>query len=170
MTNAPDKSSVELAEYIFLLPQLLAVSPLFAVFRHINRYGEGADFVYSFRLITLAYVLMVMTLILFVWKPSIRRRLSFRRNLTRATLLGTLATLPIPLAMLILSKYPNINVQLFSPFETAVSSLALLACVITNLVCLWQLARSLPEAQVHRFDYLSVSVNLILLGLFIKWW
>lgn len=170
MADPTQHNKSELAEYLFLLPQLLSVSPLIAVFRHINEYGEGADFVHSFRLITLAYMLMVTTLILFVWRPSIRRRHSFRRNLTRATCLGIVALVPVPLAMQILSTYRNLNVQLFSVAETFTAGLALLVCMAVNVACLVNLARSLPQAPVHRFDYLSFVINLIVVGMFIKWW
>ena len=170
MEQRPNNTRPDLAEYIFLLPQVLAVSPLFVVFKHIREFGDGADFVFSFRLITLAYILMVTTIILYLWRPSIRKRHSFRRNLTRASVLGIVATVPIPLAMQILSKYENLSVQLFTSLETTTASLALLLCVATNLSCLVTLFRSLPSAKVHRFDFLSIAVNLILLGLAVKWW
>ncbi len=159
-----------MAEYVFLLPQLLALSPLYAVFKHIRMYGDGADFVFSFRLIALAYMLMMATIILYIWRPSIRRRHSFRRNLTRASVLGIIAAVPIPLAMQVLSKYENVGVQLFSPLETTAASVVLLLCIATNLSCLVTLFRSLPSAVFHRFDFMSIAVNLILLGLAVKWW
>ncbi len=170
MDQHPERDGIDLAEYIFLLPQLLAVSPLFVVFMHIREWGEGADFIYSFRLIALAYILMIMTIILFIWRPSIRRRNSFRRNLTRASCLGILATLPVPLATQVLSKYENVSVQLFTPLEFVVSSVALLVCVTLNLGCLIKLFRSGPAPVLRRFDFFSFVLQLILIGLLIKWW
>lgn len=170
MDQHPERSGIDLAEYIFLLPQLLAVSPLFVVFMHIREWGESADFIYSFRLITLAYILMIMTLILFVWRPSIRRHNTFRRNLSRASCLGILATLPVPLATQVLSKYENVSVQLFTSFEVVVSSIALLLCVTINLSCLIKLFRSGPAPVLRRFDFLSFVLQLALIGLVIKWW
>lgn len=170
MDRYPEQGRSNLAEYIFLLPQLLALSPLVAVFMHMRRYGDSADFIYSFRLITLAYILMVMTIILFIWRPSIRRHNTVRRNLTRASFLGILATLPIPLTVRILSKYENVNVQLFTPLETVVSSIGLLVCVALNVGSLVSLFRSGPAPVLRRFDFLSVVLLLILLGLVVKWW
>ncbi len=170
MDQPPKRDQVDLAEYVFLLPQLLAVSPLFVVFQHIREWGENADFIYSFRLITLAYLLMVMTIILFLWRPSIRRKNTFRRNLTRVSSLGILATLPVPLAMRVLSKYENVSVQLFTTLETVVSSVALIVCVALNAGCLVQLFRTGRAPVVHRFDFFSFALQLILLGLLIKWW
>ncbi len=170
MDQHPEQRRSALAEYVFLLPQLLAVSPLIAVFMHMREWGDSADFVYSFRLITLAYILMVMTIILFIWRPSIRRHNTMRRNLNRASFLGILATLPIPLATLVLSNYENVSVQLFTPLETLVSSVALLACVGLNVGTLVTLFRSGPAPVLHRFDFLSIVLLLVLIGLLVKWW
>ncbi|MFK8031193.1 MAG: hypothetical protein AB8G18_13230 [Gammaproteobacteria bacterium] len=170
MDSGSEQPRVPLAEYIFLLPQVLAVSPLFAVFLHIREFGDNADPQYGFRLITLAYMLMVTTIILYIWRPSIRQANSFRRNLSRATCLGVLATLPIPLSVRILSHYDNVSVQLFTSFETVVAGFALLSCLLVNIACLVTLFRALPVAKVRRFDYLSVVVNLAVVGLFVKWW
>ncbi|MEM7082175.1 MAG: hypothetical protein AAF465_05535 [Pseudomonadota bacterium] len=164
------RRNYQLAEYVFLLPQLLAVSPLVAVFLHMRRYGEAADFVYSFRLITLTYLLMMTAVVLFIWRPSLRQSLSFRRNLTRVTCVGMLALLPIPLATQVLSKYDTVSVQLFSALEAGLASVALLCCVGANLSCLVSRFRELPTVRFYRFDYLSIVVQVALLGLLIKWW
>lgn len=121
-----------LMEYLYLLPAILALSPLIVAMRHSRGLISQEIAIYVFRLLSLAWLWMICAVILYYWRPTLRQQLPFVSNVLRATCLGCVAVAPIALTSLALAHNQNVQVVLYSVLEQSAAWFALLACALVN--------------------------------------
>lgn len=156
-------------EYLFLLPTILALSPLIVAFRHTRGLVSQDVAIYVFRLLSLAWLWMMCALILYYWRPSLRGRDSFITNLLRATCLGCMAMAPIALTSLAITNKYQVDVLLYSGFERGAAWFALLTCMLVNVGCLALSTRYPPTSLRESLWVLLSGALLFVLAVWVLW-
>lgn len=165
----PEQAQPKLMEYLYLLPAILAVSPLVVAFRHTRGLVSQEVAVYVFRLLSLAWLWMVCAVMLYYWRPTVRIRSSFVSNVLRSTALGCVAVAPVALTSLALNNKYQVDVLLYSSIERGFAWLALIACAFTNAWFLQLSLRFRPAGSgVTPWQWLSGAV-LAALALCMVW-
>ena len=142
--NSSQRPPYQLMEYLYLLPAILALSPLVVAYRHTQELTDQEDVIFIFRILSLAWLWMMISIILYAWRPTIRHRYPFVLNVTKASFLGCLGVAPIALPSLALSNVYRIDVSLYTSLELICAWSVLVVAAMINA---WFLKLSVMSRQ-----------------------